>query len=257
MTAWEILLQRDYQTGFRIDIDDETLSNMQISTRSSNQLSSAKYKAKGGKPANPATINTGSLVYVKHEGDKTKARDRYLVVKIADDECILKKLTKSNIRNKELKLKLTEVYPVVPNLLYNDNYRKGFHSSDDEDAEDITHDNQLDMDVCYDDDNERHIENNQNDINPPDIVSHVDNEMLFDSPYNYVHPSNDNDNVRLDISCGDITEQCDATPDDSNAVDIIDNENSEISDSLLDTEYISRRPHRSKKRPLWVKDYEM
>ena len=133
LTAWEILVQRDSVTGQRLDIDDEVLLQGQIDTRNGNQVSSAKFKARGGDLAMPAKVSVGSLVYVKNEGGKTQARDRYLVVRICGNDCVLKKLG-SKFRNKEYSLKLTEVYPVTPNVLQDENVMRGMELSDEEET---------------------------------------------------------------------------------------------------------------------------
>lgn len=133
LTAWEILVQRDSVTGQRLDIDDEVLLQGQIDTRNCNQVSSARFKARGGDLAMPAKVSVGSLVYVKNDGGKTRARDRYLVVRICGNDCILKKLG-SKFRNKEYSLKLTEVYPVTPNVLQDENVMRGMELSDEEET---------------------------------------------------------------------------------------------------------------------------
>ena len=58
----------------------------------------------------------GSLVYIKTDYDKTKTRDRYLVVSKEKDYCVLQKLLKSYLRPKKYLPKLTEVFPVIPTI---------------------------------------------------------------------------------------------------------------------------------------------
>ena len=67
--------------------------------------------------AQEADIVKGSLVYIKSEGDKNHARERYIVVDVDDSSCTVQKFVKSQLRSKQYHLKLTEVYPVSPELI--------------------------------------------------------------------------------------------------------------------------------------------
>ena len=113
LSAWEIFHQRDQFSGKSIHMPDELICQQKMNSRETNHISSAKYKARGGPLASNATIKVGSLVYIKTERDKTKPRERYIVVSTEGDSCILQKLVKSNLRSKRYELKLTEIIPVV------------------------------------------------------------------------------------------------------------------------------------------------
>ena len=69
---------------------------------------------------------------IKKDGDKTKGRERYIVVSVSGNDCVLKKLAKSQIMQKEHHLKLTEIMLVTPNTECRVDYTRGFDSSDDE-----------------------------------------------------------------------------------------------------------------------------
>ena len=114
LSAWEIFHQRDQFSGQPISIPDKFVNDIKTTARQQNHLPSAKFKARGGPPAGRAYVKVGSLVYIKGDHDKTKARDRYLVVSIENDYCVLQKLLKSTLRHKKYRLKLTEVFPVIP-----------------------------------------------------------------------------------------------------------------------------------------------
>ena len=77
MTSWETLTQRDTETGVELELHDKTLSDMQFTTRNDNQASSSKFKASGGALADPADISVGSLVFIKDDKSKLRARERY------------------------------------------------------------------------------------------------------------------------------------------------------------------------------------
>ena len=85
MSAWEILCQRNQFNGEQIDLNDLALSEQQAQQRITNQEYSSKHKARGNASAQDADIVKGSLVYIKAEGDKTRGRERYLVVDVKDD----------------------------------------------------------------------------------------------------------------------------------------------------------------------------
>ena len=100
LSAWEILYQRDQFSGEAIEVNDLQLAEEQMHHRVANQQYSAKSKARGNPPAVNADVTTGSLVYIKGEGDKTKSRERYIVSQIIGDSCTLRKLSKSKLRSK-------------------------------------------------------------------------------------------------------------------------------------------------------------
>ena len=114
LSAWEILNQRNQFTGEQLDFSDLHLSEEQAQQRATNQQASAKFKARGKPPAENASVEVGSLVYIKSEGEKHKARERYLVTEVNNDSCTLQKFVKSQLRSQKYSLKLSEVYPVRP-----------------------------------------------------------------------------------------------------------------------------------------------
>ena len=116
LSSWEILHHRDQYTGEQIDFSDLQLAEDQNNLRVANQQYSARSKSHGAPPAADAEVVPGSLVYIKNDGDKTKARERYLVVKVIGDSCTLHKISKSQFRSKPYELKLSEVYPVLSDL---------------------------------------------------------------------------------------------------------------------------------------------
>ena len=134
LTAWEILHQRDHETGNQLEIDDEKLMRLQENTRITNQHASAKHKAHGGSVAQAADVVPGSLVYIKSDLSKNRGRECYMVVDVQGNNCILRKLLKSKIMSKDYVLKLTEVMLVTPDTICRMDYDRGLDSSDDEDV---------------------------------------------------------------------------------------------------------------------------
>ena len=224
--------KRHTLTGLHLDIDDEVLSKLQVDTRVSNQISSAKYKAKGGKLADTAAITTGSLVYIKNDGDKSKARDRYLVVSISNGECILKKLIESKIMNREYTMKLTEIYPVTPNIIYSENHAKGLELSDDEDNEiwqGNTHNNNSSHKASLSN-NEANLERNS-ELNQDYNIDNIDKEIATNEEMESMGVIEDN--VPMAVF-DDIPVVEDNIP-----------------------EEVGKRSTRKKTKPVWMNDYEL
>ena len=222
-----------------MDLSDEILSNLQSSTRLRNQVSSAKNKACGGKPASTADVSVGSLVYIKDDLSKLKGRERYIVVKKEGLECTLKKLLKTDLRNKEYILKTTEVFPVVSNVLHNESYLRGWEDVEDEEEE-----------------NENVTFVNQ-DVAPvrSDIVPEVRDEGYENGgPFDYANaPIND---PSVNVPPVGITEPFDTYDHD---VDVQLHESStngireEVTPAVVEAP--SRRGGRTLSRPVWWKDY--
>ena len=112
LSAKEIVFQRDSLTGEQLNISDSLLSHQQHQQRIKNHEPSAKSKAPRGKPAVHARIYPGDLVFVKNEGSKHTARDRYIVTECDERFIVMHKLAGSQFRSKSYKLKYTEVYKV-------------------------------------------------------------------------------------------------------------------------------------------------
>jgi len=112
LSAREILLQRDDMTGTKIMVSDEAMSTSLLEKRLNNHGPSALSQAPKGQHALPADVTTGDLIYVKADGDKHTARDKYIIVNTEWDHLLAKKLKGSQFRSKLYKLRYDEVYPV-------------------------------------------------------------------------------------------------------------------------------------------------
>ena len=112
LCAKEILFQRDHITGEQLNFTDSQLALQQHHLRLQNHGPSAISKARGGRPAFDADISPGDLVYVKEDGTKHVARDRYIVTACNSDFITAHKLVGTQFRSKEYQLKYSEVYPV-------------------------------------------------------------------------------------------------------------------------------------------------
>jgi hypothetical protein len=112
LSAREILLQRDDMTGTQLNFSDEIMCQSQLEKRLDNHGTSALSQAPKGRHAHPADVNVGDLIYLKCDGDKHTARDKYIVITTNRDHMLAKKLKGSQFRSKLYKLRYDEVYPV-------------------------------------------------------------------------------------------------------------------------------------------------
>ena len=89
-----MLLGRDQIDGRRLCFSDKFVSSQQNARRISDHVTSAKAKAHGGPVAKSERIAVGSLVFIKHEGNKFNPRESYVVVEIRDELVRVQKMNK-------------------------------------------------------------------------------------------------------------------------------------------------------------------
>ena len=96
--------------------------------------------AKGGYwPQGPVPpLQVGDLVYVKSDRDKSRARDRYIIVtgSIGGKWCFIKKFSGLQLRATSYKVKLAECY-AVPHTLPPPSYHSVVPTLDNDECEDI------------------------------------------------------------------------------------------------------------------------
>ena len=110
LSAKEIVFQRDQQSLEQLGFQDSDLAKQQSDIRLQNHPSSARSKAPGKSIASVGGTQIGDLVYIKDERNKTKARDRYIVVAIDKGSAILQKLT-DRFMAKKYNVPLNRLYP--------------------------------------------------------------------------------------------------------------------------------------------------
>ena len=97
LSAKEVWTQHDQVTGDQLALDDRQIILKQHCERS---------------------LKVGDLVYIVSDGDKTKAREKYLVTDLCSDNmCLVRKFKKSQFWSRSYKVKMWELYPVVPTTL--------------------------------------------------------------------------------------------------------------------------------------------
>jgi hypothetical protein len=117
LSSREMWTHRDQITGEQLPLDDQQIIHHQQLSRSMSHGPSAKSKAHGRCPRPLHSIQVGDLVYIVGDRDKTKARDRYLVVERTQDLCKVRKFTQSQYRAKVYDVPVCDCYPVLPTTL--------------------------------------------------------------------------------------------------------------------------------------------
>jgi hypothetical protein len=112
LSAKEILFQRDNHSFAQLNISDSNLRSQQLNQRKANHLPSAVSKAPKGVPPNQITFHPGDLVYIKADGSKHMARNKYIVASVIDGFVFIRKLVGSQYRSKVYKMKPAELYHV-------------------------------------------------------------------------------------------------------------------------------------------------
>ncbi len=116
LSAREMLFQRDQFTNDQIPIADMDLITEQHQAKLKNHPYSERSKAplKDGRP--DTVVDVGDIVYVRNDGSKLKARDRYIIASSDDDWVYLRKFVGQQLRSNSYKVKRSECYK-VPSLI--------------------------------------------------------------------------------------------------------------------------------------------
>ena len=101
LSAKELLFCRDQITLQPLDVNDVDISHKQQELRNKNHLPSALSKSKGRSSPPETVFDIGALVHIKHEGDKFKAREQYIIIAKQGDTATLQKLDGSKFMSKK------------------------------------------------------------------------------------------------------------------------------------------------------------
>ena len=110
LSAKEILFQRNQYTNDQITLNDTELAAQQRHICEHNHDASAVSKSRGKPPSTQSNFHVGDLVFIKDEGHKNKARERYIITKIDDKYVFLQKLT-HKFMSRIYKIPLVHIYP--------------------------------------------------------------------------------------------------------------------------------------------------
>ena len=114
LSAYELWTRRDQYSNTQLPIDDINTIRTQHQQRLKNHPYSERSKCPKETRVHTSIhkIAVGDLVYLRTERDKTKVRNRYLVVSIDRPWCFIKKFTNTQIRAVSYKVRLDECYRV-------------------------------------------------------------------------------------------------------------------------------------------------
>ena len=135
------MTRRESYTGNPLEFKDKDVSSARYENRIRNHESSAKSKARGAEPARSAQVSTGDIVHVKTDGSKHKTREFYLVMSVNHEHSTaqLQKFCGSTLREKQYKVKLTEIYPAAANYLSVNQSEDNEPAEEDEGVELLNH----------------------------------------------------------------------------------------------------------------------
>jgi len=112
LSSREMLTQRDQFTNAQIPISDDSLLTVQHQQRLKNHPFSEESKAHSNLPRATPTIAVGDLVYLHSDRNKSRARDRYLVVSMDPPFCNIQKFVGTQLRSASYRVKITECFKV-------------------------------------------------------------------------------------------------------------------------------------------------
>ena len=114
LSAYKLWTHRDQCSNTPLPIDDTNTIRTQHQQRLKNHPYSerSKYPKETRVHTSIHKIAVGDLVYLRTERDKTKVRNRYLVVSIDCPWCFIKKFTNTQIRAVSCKVRFDECYRV-------------------------------------------------------------------------------------------------------------------------------------------------
>ena len=125
--------QRNQFTHEQLPLSDYDLILGKHEQRSTNHAPSEKSKNPRGLVPNTPSLQVGDIVYLISDKDKSRARDRYIVVSIDFPWCFVKKFSGSQLRATSYKVKLSECYATSPSVIVADH--SGPPASQDQDDE--------------------------------------------------------------------------------------------------------------------------
>ena len=114
LSSREMWTQRDQFTNSQVPLTDQALIREQNLQRLVNHPHSETSKAPRGALRTSPSITVGDLVYLYCDRNKSRGRDRYLVVLVDGEWCNVRKFVGSQLRNVLYRVKKSECYKVAP-----------------------------------------------------------------------------------------------------------------------------------------------
>lgn len=112
LSAFEVWTQREMSTGDTLKLNDTDLINNKVGQRVKQHASSAKYKARGDTNIKTVAVKKGDIVYLYSDRNKSRSRDKYLVVGVGEDHAFVQKFTGNQLRSRQYRVKRTDLITV-------------------------------------------------------------------------------------------------------------------------------------------------
>ena len=112
LAAREMMFQRDQFSHQQLPVDDQALIREQQTQRVANHPYSMRAKAPSGRAGAPVSLQPGDLVYLYGDRNKSRARDRYLVVSVDGAWCNIQKFTGNQLRRTSYRVRVSDCYKV-------------------------------------------------------------------------------------------------------------------------------------------------
>jgi hypothetical protein len=138
LSAREMLTQRDQFTNYQLPISDREYILQKHLSRNVNHPSSEKSKVPLQKYPPTPTVEIGDLVYLFCDRNKSKARNRYLVVSTDGEWCQIRKFVGNQLRQSSYKVRKSECYR-VPSSSFDPSCSDESDSEDAEEEFEIQH----------------------------------------------------------------------------------------------------------------------
>ena len=117
LSSLELWTQRNQFTHEQLPLSDYQVILDRHKHCSTNHAYSEKSKNPRGLIANTPPLQVGDIVYLFSDKDKSRARDRYVVVSIDTPWCFMKTFRGSQLRATSYKVKLSECYSVPSSVI--------------------------------------------------------------------------------------------------------------------------------------------
>ena len=130
LSSREMWTQRDQFTNSQVPLTDQALIREQHLQRLVNHPHGETLKAPRGALRSSPSITVGDLVYLYCDRNKSRGRDRYLVVLVDGEWCNVRKFVGSQLRNVSYRVQKSECYKVAPFRVHTPWYPSEEESSD-------------------------------------------------------------------------------------------------------------------------------
>ena len=114
LSASELWCQRDMHTGAQLPIKDIEFIRAKAASRIKGHLPSAKYKARGSVHNNATPTAPGDIVYLYQDRDKTRSRDKYIVIHADNQRSQVQKFVGSQLRSKIYEVNNADIIKIKP-----------------------------------------------------------------------------------------------------------------------------------------------